>query len=411
MNILIADDSKTRYRNLLARLGELGVEKNQIKLVGSADEAHTALREEKYDLLVLDILLPLYSTDDDVSHEHSLQILYDINHDPEVIKPSKVIGITADIHAAGVASERFAECTWSIIPYSQTDDEWIQRIVNCVQYIMQESVARPCICGETQSVDVAVLCALESPEFEEIMKLSWNWSPARPIHDYLFVKDGWFESKGTKITVSAAYSTRMGMVESALKSFIIISKLKPKIITMTGICAGVSSKVKLGDVLFADPAWDFQNGKHVKEKGKYKFNISPHHLPAAYKARVLFEQLRSDKEFLQSLPRMFADNCKYSTDLKLGPVASGSAVLADGRTIESIKEQQRELVGVEMEIYGLYAAGHTSSPAPRYFALKGVCDFADPDKDDEAQRYAAYASARVLQKLLENNGAQLIGDS
>lgn len=411
MKILIADDSKTRYGRLLDRLEDLGVKKADVNLVGSADEAHTALRDEKFDLLVLDILLPLYCTDSYVSHEHSLQILHDINHDPEIIKPNKVIGITADVNAANAASGRFAESTWSIIPYSQTDDEWIQRIVNCVQYIQQESVDRPCNCSDIQRVDVALLCALESPEFEELIKLPWNWSPARPIHDYLFVRDGWLESNGRKISVSAAYATRMGMVESAIKSFIIATRLKPKIIAMTGICAGVSAKVKLGDVLFADPAWDFQNGKHVKDKGKYKFNISPHHLPANYKVRVLFEQLRSDKAFLQSLPIAFAENCRYATDLKLGPVASGSAVLADGRTIESIKEQQRELVGVEMEIYGLYAAAHTSSPPPKYFALKGVCDFATPDKDDEAQRYAAYASARVLQKLLETHGDYLIGDS
>lgn len=411
MKILIADDCKTRYKNLLASLEEIGVTKEQVTLAGSSDEAQTHLENERYDLLVLDILLPLYPTEADVSHENSLQVLYSINHDENTIKPGKVIGITADSGAAKAASESFAKNTWSIIEYSQIDNEWLHIIINCVKYIQQEAETRQCICGDTPSVDLALLCALESPEYEELMKLPWNWLPARPIHDYMFVRDGWFNSQGTKITVSAAFSTRMGMVESALKSFIIISKLKPKVIGMTGICAGVSSKVKLGDVLFADPAWDFQNGKHVKVGDKYEFNISPHHLPASYRIRSLVEQLRSDKTFLSSLPQLYGSDCKYSTDIKLGPVASGSAVLADGQTITSIKKQQRELVGVEMEIYGLYAAGNTSTPAPQYFALKGVCDFADPEKDDEAQSYAAFASARVLQKLFEDHGAKCIGDT
>lgn len=409
LKIIIADDCKPRYKNLLGKLEELGVERDRVTLVGSADEVHRALSAERYDLLVLDILLPLYPTDEDVSHENSLQILHDINYGSEVIKPGKVIGITADVNAANAASEVFSQSTWSIISYSQTDDEWIHRILNCVKYIQLESEARPCVCAESPAVDLALLCALESPEFEELVKLPWNWSPARPIHDYLFVRDGWFEAGGKRITVAASFSTRMGMVESALKASIIISKLRPKVIAMTGICAGVSGKVKLGDVLFADPVWDFQNGKHVKEGDDYKFKISPHHLPASYAMRTFVEQLRSDKGFLESLPSLYSEDCKYRTELKLGPVASGSAVLADGRIIQGIKDQQRDLIGVEMEIYGVYAAALTSSPAPKYFALKGVCDFADTDKDDEAQRYAAYASARVLQKLFEEYGLQCIG--
>ncbi len=411
MRILIADDCKTRYGKLLSALEDLGISRKDVELVGSADEAQDSLERERFDLLILDILLPRLPTDLDVSHNNSLYILERIINDDEIYKPGKVIGITADVNAAVAASEMFARSTWSIVQYSQIDDEWLYRIKNCAQYIKQEIVERPCGCNSVERVDLAILCALESPEFEELMKLPWNWSAARPIHDHLFVRDGWLYCGTKKITVAAAFSTRMGMVESALKSFIIISKLNPKAIGMTGICAGVTSKVKLGDVLFADPAWDFQNGKHVRDGDEFKFLISPHHLPASYNIRSRVEQIRSDADFLRSLPRLYDDNCKYETSIKIGPVASGSAVLADGRTIQEIKDHQhRDLIGVEMEIYGLYSAAHTSSPTPKYFALKGVCDYADPDKEDDAQRYAAFASVRVLQKLFEEHGLSCLGD-
>nr|UVY99791.1 hypothetical protein K4M19_00101 [Agrobacterium fabrum] len=62
-----------------------------------------------------------------------------------------------------------------------------------------------------------------------------------------------------------------------------------------------------------------------------------------------------------------------------------------------------------MEIYGIYAAAHAaSSPQPTFLAVKGVCDFADPDKADGYQRYAAYSSAQVLRLLLERYGNRLI---
>jgi hypothetical protein len=58
-----------------------------------------------------------------------------------------------------------------------------------------------------------------------------------------------------------------------------------------------------------------------------------------------------------------------------------------------------------MEIYGLYAAAHAAaSSQPLCFALKAVCDLADSEKEDGQRRYAAYASARVLQMLVERFG-------
>lgn len=93
----------------------------------------------------------------------------------------------------------------------------------------------------------------------------------------------------------------------------------------------------------------------------------------------------------------------------LGPVASGSAVLADGEVVKEVRAQQQDLIGIEMEIYGLYAAAHVlSSPQPKFFAAKGVCDFAEPDKDDSHQRYAAYASANVVRLLIERYGDRIL---
>ena len=62
-----------------------------------------------------------------------------------------------------------------------------------------------------------------------------------------------------------------------------------------------------------------------------------------------------------------------------------------------------------MEIYGLYAAAHAATaPRPQFMALKGVCDFADPDKESGQQKYAAYASANVFRLLMERYGRRLL---
>ena len=63
----------------------------------------------------------------------------------------------------------------------------------------------------------------------------------------------------------------MGMVSSALTAASLVSLLKPGLIVMCGICAGVRGKVHMGDVLFADPAWDFQSGKRVSDGKNTQF--------------------------------------------------------------------------------------------------------------------------------------------
>lgn len=55
-----------------------------------------------------------------------------------------------------------------------------------------------------------------------------------------------------------------------------------------------------------------------------------------------------------------------------------------------------------MEAYGIYAAAQSASfPRPSAFAMKSVCDFADPDKDDDYQLYAAYTSAQAVRIFFE----------
>ena len=226
----------------------------------------------------------------------------------------------------------------------------------------------------------------------------------------MFVRDGHVEVDGQTLSVCVTAVNRMGMVATALRASSLIETLRPRLLAMTGICAGVRGKVRIGDVLFADPAWDFQSGRRVREHGNPRLAIRPHHLPAPQRIRSLFEQLRDDRDALARMVADFPGDAPAISRIVPGPVASGSAVLADGEIIQEIKdEQHQELTGVDMEIYGLYAAAHSAdSTQPLFFALKGVCDYADPDKEDVDQHYAAYASARVLQLLIERYGRQLV---
>lgn len=407
IKVMIVDDSPQRYRDLLPKLDEIGIPRTSIKMLSAKYDAIEELKENQYDLLVLDILLPAWP-DGEPDRQNALDLLFAVNHDEAIKKPHSIIGITADTKVADEVAPDFEEFTWTIASYSPTSDGWIGKIVNCVKYLQsKEKNKKPVV----HNYDLAVICALANPELEEVLKLPWNWSAAMPLDDTIFYREGYFEKDNNNYRVVAAHSTRMGMVSSAILTTKIVEHLRPKCVAMTGICAGHKSKAQLGDVLIADPAWDYQSGKLTSVDGRAKMEFSPHQIPISALIRSRVEQISSDRSLVSDILSEFGSDAPRGFKIQLGPVASGGAVLADGKVIDEVTQfQNRDLLGIEMEIYGVYAAVQQSSaPQPQFVAIKGVCDYADPKKKDGAQRFASYASARVLQRLFETYAKDFFG--
>ena len=104
---------------------------------------------------------------------------------------------------------------------------------------------------------------------------------------------------------------------------------------------------------------------------------------------------------MNSIHVKYGEHINTNPRLLLGPIATGAGVVADSNYVKTIVEQQRKVLGIEMEIYGFYyAAENSCEPKPKYFALKSVCDFANESKNDDLQRYCSYMSAGVLEQLV-----------
>lgn len=86
--------------------------------------------------------------------------------------------------------------------------------------------------------------------------------------------------------------------------------------------------------------------------------------------------------------------------IKVGPIASGNVVVKDGVTWDSLKKMGvRSVIGLEMEaaVIGRVAI---AARVPEWLVVKGVMDYADPNKDDRYKPFAARASAEVLRTFL-----------
>lgn len=404
MKILIADDQTRRYEHLISRLCSEGISRSEIHLVSCANDARDKLENCVYDLLVLDFMLPLWS-DQEADVQHSKDLLFELHNDVGLKRPRKILGITGDYSLVSEAKASFEEATWSVLEYSESNNSWCNSIISSVKYLQSEQFNLT-----VQSADVVVVCALRSPELDQVLKLPWQWGPAEPIDDHTFVHRGVFRSGEVAYKVASAFAPRMGMVASALLCSRLIAALKPKLLVMCGICAGVRGKTEFGDILVADPSWDFQSGKQISAGDSSSLAIAPHQIPCTPRVRAHLEQIRDDSRALFDLREKFeGDPPTGIPKIIVGPVASGSAVIANGNVVEEIKKQHRNLIGVEMEAYGVYAAAlEAAHPSPSFVSLKSVCDFGDSNKDDDHQRYAAFTSAKVFQLLMERFGSRLL---
>ena len=247
-----------------------------------------------------------------------------------------------------------------------------------------------------------MICALKNPELSAMRRLAWDWGELKPLDDNVFVYEGKFESGGKTFRVAAGYCTRMGVVSGAIHAARLIEAARPRHIIMAGICAGVAGKTKFGTSVLADPAWDWQSGKIDGGKGQDRVAVSPHHLGVDHSIRAKFEVLMQDREFCRKVQDGWPGDCPNEFEILAGPMASGSSVVADEKIISDIRRHNRDLLAVDMEVYGVYAAAAAAArPKPIPFAVKSVCDYANPEKDDQYQAYAAYTCAETVREFLE----------
>jgi nucleoside phosphorylase/CheY-like chemotaxis protein len=404
MKILVVDDTKAKSERLIEKLISIGIDRGEIDCSASANSARANLAARQYDLMILDLVLP--QRDGEAADvKYSIELLRDVTDSEMYHKPGHILGLTAFDDAEIAANKHFTDMLWSVVKYDQTTADWAEPIVRSIRYIAARQSA-----PTAYDYDLCIVTALATPEMEAVHRLRWSWEPEEPMDDVNFARIGCFSSVGKSFRVVSACATRMGMISTALLSAKAIYKFRPRFLAMSGICAGVVGKANIGDVIFADPTWDWQSGKRVKDKENTQFSIAPHQLSPAEFLRSRVQQFANDRTVWDEIRNGWPASGPASPRLLLGPLVSGSAVLADGQVVEEIKLQHRSLLGVEMEAYGLFAAAANAEfPRPTPVAIKSVCDFADEDKSDDFQKYAAYTSAQALGRFFERYMAEISG--
>jgi nucleoside phosphorylase/CheY-like chemotaxis protein len=401
LKILVIEDDGDKLRRVMNCLkGSDETSAHSIHNARDAADAKRRMRDQRYDLVVLDMALPNHS-DQPPTPYGGLSLLEDIlNHD--VYKtPRHIVGLTAYPDILEVAQPHFAENLLHIIFYDPTSEEWIEQLQRKLRHI--ELAERSSPESLEYRTHLCIVTALHDPELTAILKLNWSWTMFELPNDGTVYYRGHFSRGGETREVIAATMARMGMISAAVLSMKMIAAFRPKYLAIAGILAGVRDQCELGDIVAADLGWDYGSGKLRTENGMTKLAAAPYQIALDSSILCKLHLLKKDATALNEIRLAWPGSTSRSTlQMHIGPVASGAAVISSCELMEVVKQQHRKVVGVEMETYGVFAAASESPlPRPFPFSIKSVSDFGEQDKHDDCQNYAAFTSSNALKTFAE----------
>lgn len=392
MKVLIVDDNVNKISEI-KKVFE--TRKWEIHVATGTAQTIQLIKKDEFDLLILDLVIPKRFGLDKPELKNSIDLLEELQRSTKIVRPKFIVGLTADVEAHGQGNPIFSSSFTEIIKFDFSNQEWRENLLSKIKTIEQSSPSYYKKSGYLY--DYAIITALNSPEFDAVKQAFADYSLINVEGD----NSTYYEVKlcnGEKLLL--ATDDKMGMVAMAQFTEKVIQTFRPRNICMTGIAAGVEGEINLGDIMVASESWNYESGKIVE--GGF--------LPD-YSSISIKQELCSKINKITEMPmKLFGikqgfpgESPKHDLAMKIGPVASGSAVVSDPEVLEKPKSMTRKLLGLEMEIYGMYfACVNTSTPKPENFlAVKSVCDFANARKNDNYQTYAAYTSVVFLKLIIE----------
>jgi nucleoside phosphorylase len=398
MKILIVDDSPEKARALeRVASASLCATAHHIESAPDLVSAKRILRDKHIDIVLLDLLIPARYPTPPVSGGGAG--LLELLSASGLLPVSFVIGVTEYGEEERALRQTDLDILWGVIKYDRASSAWeeqLQRKLRFAQRSLSETIATS-LC----EYPLGIVCALKDPELSALRRISEKWEQINSPEDGFSFFRGSFADQARHVDFVAASADTMGMAASCALACKMASVFRPQFLFAVGIMAGVRGEVNIGDVVIADPCWDYGSGKFRVADGEQIFDIDPQQERLEVDLRLSAERICSDHRALSDIKQDWP-GARTDTEIRvhIGPVASGSAVVGSSDQLVSIRSQQRKLLGIEMEAYGiLVGARRCFLPPPKTLICKGVCDYADEAKNDSHQPYAAFVSARVARLL------------
>ncbi len=227
----------------------------------------------------------------------------------------------------------------------------------------------------------AVLSQLDGPE-----KIQLEGSPTY----YRATVPAFSHSAGYDVAVTML--SHMGNIEAAQHTFRAIEDLHPDYVLMVGIAGGVKGQVRLGDVVVSKQVLYYEQAKQKPGGPDQRPMIQP-------ADPVLLERAQNytDITWLDHIhvprPARGRRTGPNNPQVVFGPIAAGEKIIADVDVVHQLKGIHSKVSAIDMESFGVAVAAANTIDRPRFLAIRGISDYADPAKNDQWHAYAAASAA------------------
>lgn len=408
MRFLVVDDDPQKLQLVRAFLVEQDINANDILQAEHAAGARIALANGSVDVLLIDVLLPARRGAPALG-QNCVELLRQIMEDGTTPAPRHILGMTASATTRAEFEADFQSLVTRVLHIAPGEHRWKQDLGGFLVYLRHVTAAR-----ESSDFDICVLNALRAPELSGLLAA---WRPRLGAEQLLgrniSYQTGILELDGVERRLVCAHLAQMGPVASAHAATALLCEFRPRVLLMTGICGGFADHVNIGDIVLAEKSWDWQAGKW-KDGGAAPADAETSATPTDTTDRGFQARLETALDQRGASSELVADaraldgsihaiheayqgvKPEKAPKLVVGPMVTGSSVVASTDIQTLFREQHRKMVGVDMECYGLYYAAeqHGGSPV-KTICIKSVSDLADRAKGDDFQAYCSHMSAMV----------------
>lgn len=244
----------------------------------------------------------------------------------------------------------------------------------------------------------AVICTaveVESESIEQIFGGSWRQLRV-PGDEQHYFETTFTDKHGRTQRVITCQQDMMGMSAASALATKATMLFRPRYLIMCGVAAGIRSENEqlYGDVLAPNVVWDYSTGKFVgPDESEIRFG------DVGFLPRPQPMYLDLD---LMTLMERLSESGACEFHVQTGPLACGTSVMANSSMVDStVRSLNPATVGLDMESYSVFlAASHVPDPKPKALVVKSICDYANADKDDRFQAFAAFTASRFVEYLL-----------
>lgn len=251
-----------------------------------------------------------------------------------------------------------------------------------------------------EKVDFAIVTALSIERQSIIARLSEVETIQEPDQPLTFYK-GFVKIPGSldNYSVVVIQLLNPGNMEAATATTRLLVRWSPCNVIMVGIGGGVSGTVELGDVVVADYVHYYEMAKSspLGDEGRPQQFLSN---------RLLYDRAKAceatDWKSDIGVERPDAKSGHALPVARFGPIGSGEKVIANCEIMQKLLHYCPKMLAVGMEGAGVGRAVISEQPSPGFMEIRGISDFADPQKNDEWHDYAANAAASFAIGLLRS---------